>query len=1106
MSKAIQGAALLAGAAGMMFLSFFTAGLTSIVAYDLMVAFAAGSVAMEAGAIASALTSNRGVGITTRQPASFRQIIYGEQRVGGIMVYESTTGSHRDQYNMIIVIATHEIDSIVNLYLDGRQVHWASPGHPGNVTRNGVNFGGAADGGTFIGPGGQNYNFDTLVYCEARFGDQSDGDVMSSMTANDPTWTTTNSGSPYVGGCAYVYLKVEYDTSMFPQFPEVKFTVRGKNNIRDPRLTPSTPATAPTVLARPTTLTNGWAGNAQEAAYEEGVDQGYGWGLNSASTPGYNTPNNVFDNNLTTSANVILTGTHTYAGCIWSFAALTGGTPTHLWLNVNSMVNPYSYTGRSAGIWFSIDAGVSWTQIYNSPNHAQLWDCIELSPTQDTSLVRVMAFTDAHDDMGHFVFEIQLATGQQANFVFDAQADHIFTSNWALVAADVIEDDQWGLGDIGSVNDDQLIAAANVCDEQITLAAGGTEAQWSCNWHYDTGTGPGDVLSTMMPAAAGRLSRIGGEWFIWPSYWQGPTFTFDESALTGGVKWSPFRKQRDLFNRVNGTYIAPNFPYNVAGNLYDGNGWYDGTTQNNFPFAFQPTNYPQYAADALHGYGVDIFLAQDGGIQLPKELVQNCVLSVTQAQRAAKVTLLRNRQQGSGMLMMNLEAWKMQPLDVMQMTFSGQNWVEKQLEVVSTQLALDDSNHEAPVIRFQCGVQETEQSTYEWSTTEELTVYDVPANPLVGGTYTVPPPTSLTLLSDLTTALMALDGVLTPRILASWTPPGDVLVTQYQVQYKLHADTVWSTMPTVDFTVFQTLITGVVAGAVYDVRVQAMRPNGAQSTWLEIDSFTASVVYSQISSTGINPNSPYNISNDATIDSVVSGSDSHIRVYGPGGVGTTWDLLVGNTSTAKAATTITGAACATLYYILLDDVGDYHAVTDYNDTLADNVIIVGSLVTISTDGTGGTRGGGSGGGAGGPRNPLGCTLEGTELDTPNGPLDNRIIKQMFDAGEPIYLMGRNQPERVIGAQWIDVNELYRVSVNGHESFECSASHVLDVDGVYTWVSRLAPECTVNTRHEGKQNMQYEVLAKTDRVLRIELSGPSHEYSVHGVMTHNFKIT
>ena len=88
----------------------------------LRASLAIGGISMEAGAIASALTSNRGMTITTRQAAANRQVIYGQQRVGGVMIYESTTGSSHDQYNMVIVIAGHEIESIQNLYLDGRQL------------------------------------------------------------------------------------------------------------------------------------------------------------------------------------------------------------------------------------------------------------------------------------------------------------------------------------------------------------------------------------------------------------------------------------------------------------------------------------------------------------------------------------------------------------------------------------------------------------------------------------------------------------------------------------------------------------------------------------------------------------------------------------------------------------------------------------------------------------------------------------------------------------------------------------------------------------------------------------------------------------------------
>jgi hypothetical protein len=652
MSKALTGAAMLAGAFAMGAIAFMDPLLILNPMYDhILEALIVGGVAMEAGAIADALASNRGMNITTRQPAAFRQIIYGTQRVGGVMVYESTTGSHLDQYNMIIVLATHEIDAIENLYLDGRRVFW-TVGSSGNTTRNGVNFGGLSLDAEKIGPGGAHYNFGHKVYCEARFGDQANGDVIAGMTANDPTWAASAHGSPYLGGCAYVYLKIQYDASMFPQFPEIKFTVRGKNNIVDPRI------------------------------------------------PG---PNNK-----------------------------------------------------------------------------------------------------------------------------------VYTTNWALIVADVLQDDQWGLGDVGSVNTDQLIAAANVCDEQVALAKGGTESRWACHWHYDTSAGPGDILQTMMPAAAGRLSRIGGEWFIWPAYWQGPTFTFDKSIITGDVKYSPYRKSRDLFNRVNGTYTAPNFPYNVAGNMYDANGWYDGTeTQNNFPFAFQPTNYPQYAVDTLHGYASDIYLEQDGGIQLPTEVVQNCVLSVSQAQRAAKIHLLRNRQQGSGSMWMGLEAWQMQPLDVMIMDFPEQNWNSKQFEIASTRFQVESQQDQAQSVRFQVGFQETDQSVYAWSTTEELTVYDVPANPQVGLPYIVPAPTSPSLSSSSTTAILQPDGSVTPRLRVSWVAAADASVTQYNIQYQVVGAASWLDAPPVSGSQTTAYVAGVVSGLPYNVQIQAQRANGATSAWVQ---------------------------------------------------------------------------------------------------------------------------------------------------------------------------------------------------------------------------------------------------------------------------------
>ena len=103
--------------------------------------------------------------------------------------------------------------------------------------------------------------------------------------------------------------------------------------------------------------------------------------------------------------------------------------------------------------------------------------------------------------------------------------------------------------------------------------------------------------------------------------------------------------------------LCPELPcIPVAGNLYDSNGFYNGMIQNNFPFAFQQTNFPEYAADVLHGYASDEYLTEDGGRQLVKELTLQAVLSVTQASasRQDNPAPANRRQQGSGTLTMGL--------------------------------------------------------------------------------------------------------------------------------------------------------------------------------------------------------------------------------------------------------------------------------------------------------------------------------------------------------------------------------------------------------------------------------------------------------------------
>ena len=656
MGKVLTGIAELGLAVGMGALAFFDPAIIALPGYaELMGSLVMGGLSSEAGAIADALTANRGQNITTRQPAAFRQIVYGTQRVGGVKIYQSTTGSHKDQFNLCIVLAGHALSAIQNIYLDGRQVYFNNG--VGTSTRNGITFGGAADGNNHTGPDGTQYNFGGKVYVEARYGDQVSGDVIGGFTANDPLWAATSAGNPYVGGCAYLYVKIENDPNLFPGEPEIRVTVQGKS-ILDPR------------------------------------------------------------------------------------------------------------------------------------------------------------------------------TGQTA-----------YSENPALIVNDILVDPIFGLGD-STVNQTQLIAAANVCDELVPTATAGDETRYTGHWHYDTQTAPGDAIATISTAMAGKLARINGLWSIFPGAYIAPTLSFGPQHVLSAPTWTPVRSLRDKFNRVRGVYTAPNFPFSIAGNYYDANGFNNGHIQNNFSFAFQPTNYPEYACDVAHGYASDQYLNADGGHELVKELGLNATLSVAMAQRLAKIELLRNRQQGSGSLRMPLSAYQLQVCDTFYFTWPAFGWVNKILEVTSTEFVCETADGQAPQLYVEVGVQETASTIWDWNaTTEEQTVYDLPAVP--AQVSLVPTaPTALALLSGPATAVTQTDGTVTPRIQASWDTPLDGRVTSVQLQYSPTGANTWMDGGTVDVSLNMAFIGGIVSGQSYDVQIRSLRANGAYSPWEGPVTIVTSVVSS----------------------------------------------------------------------------------------------------------------------------------------------------------------------------------------------------------------------------------------------------------------------
>jgi hypothetical protein len=103
-----------------------------------------------------------------------------------------------------------------------------------------------------------------------------------------------------------------------------------------------------------------------------------------------------------------------------------------------------------------------------------------------------------------------------------------------------------------------------------------------------------------------------------------------------------------------------------------------------------------------------------------------------------------------------------------------------------------------------------------------------------------------------------------------------------------------------------------------------------------------------------------NQTNYATVDSVVSGSNYNIRVYGPGGVGTQFAQVRGSTETLLPSATIIGVSNGATKVIGYDG-KEYQARNTLPEVLADGMTPIGAVTAGSGKKGGGQSIGGNGG-------------------------------------------------------------------------------------------------------------------------------------------------
>ena len=367
-----------------------------------------------------------------------------------------------------------------------------------------------------------------------------------------------------------------------------------------------------------------------------------------------------------------------------------------------------------------------------------------------------------------------------------------FSSNPVLILRDYLTDTKYGLGSAATeIDTTSFNAAANVCDEDVALAAGGTENRYEAHGVIDTENQPKQIIEEILSSMAGSLYYSGGKWYVKAGAYSAPSETITEDDLMGAITINTKPSRRDSFNAVKGVFLPAE-----AGN-------------------FQPTDYAPITSST--------FETEDNGEQVFTNLDLPFTQSSSMAQRIAKINLFKARQQVTMTLPCKLTAFKHNVGDTIMVTLDRFGFSSKVFEITNWQFASSVSDDGSATLGVDLTVRELASSVYDWSAEETAFLAD---NTDLRSPFDILAP-SVTTSDELRVINEEAIDVLLVDI-----STGDNLATAFEVQAKKTTDSTFTSLGISSSTRFE--MVNVEAGATYDVRARSITGLGNKSAFTSV--------------------------------------------------------------------------------------------------------------------------------------------------------------------------------------------------------------------------------------------------------------------------------
>ena len=370
----------------------------------------------------------------------------------------------------------------------------------------------------------------------------------------------------------------------------------------------------------------------------------------------------------------------------------------------------------------------------------------------------------------------------QGKKVFDPRdSSTAYKTNPALCIRDYLSDNKYGFGASSSeIDDTSFTTAANICDETISLKAGGTEKKYTLNGTFESNATPKQTLENLLTSIGGTIVYSNGTFKIKAAKYISPTITLDDGDVRGGgVGLQTARSQRDNYNAVKGVFTSPTNNYIAA-------------------------DYPAYISST--------FQTEDGGDRKFLDLDLPYTTSQTMAQRLSKIALFRNRQKITMTMDCSLKAFQLDVGDIVQVNNSRFGFGLKPFEVAEWGLSVN-SDPQNTNLTVDLTLREINEQVYDWTPLVDEKAFQQD-NTTITNPFDVAQPV-MTISDELRALNETAISVLVVDISVN-----DEFVTDFEVQAKKTTETNYINLGKASGNRFE--LVQVQDDAIYDVRARSI--------------------------------------------------------------------------------------------------------------------------------------------------------------------------------------------------------------------------------------------------------------------------------------------